>query len=110
MRSPDDYFERDEDGIRLKGPRMWLEDILDLYLQGLSPEHIVDEHHFPTLSREEVEAAIAYYKAHRTEVDTYLAQQRAEAAVREEHAAATTQAQRLRSLLEERRRNRAPST
>lgn len=25
MRHPDEYFERDEDGIRLKGHRIWLD-------------------------------------------------------------------------------------
>lgn len=26
MRHPDEYFERDEDGIRLKGHRIWLDE------------------------------------------------------------------------------------
>jgi hypothetical protein len=30
MRPPEDYFERDEDGIRLNGHRMWLEVILEI--------------------------------------------------------------------------------
>lgn len=45
MRPAEGYFERDEDGIRLKGHRIWLENILDLYKAGLSPEQIRDEDH-----------------------------------------------------------------
>jgi uncharacterized protein (DUF433 family) len=108
MRPPEDYFERDEDGIRLKGHRMWLEDILELYASGLAPERIVDEEHYPTLALDEVEAAIAYYVAHQAEVEAYLEQQRAEAEARErladEHPSPT--ALRLRAILEKRRRSR----
>ncbi len=109
MRSPDDYFERDEDGIRLKGHRMWLEDILDLYLAGLTPDQMIDEEHFPTLTLDEVEAAVAYYHTHRVEVEAYLEQQRAEAEAREQLAneRPSATALRLRAILEERRRNRA---
>jgi uncharacterized protein (DUF433 family) len=110
MRSPEDYFERDDDGIRLKGHRMWLEDILELHAMGLSPRQIIGEQHFPTLSLEEVEAAIAYYSVHKDEVDVYLEQQRAEAKAREELAEShpSAVARHLRRILEERKRDRAP--
>lgn len=109
MRSPEDYFERDEDGIRLKGHRMWLEDILELHAMGLSPTQIIDDQHFPTLTRDEVEAAIAYYAAHSIEVDAYLVQQRADAEARERAAGAHESALHLRRLLEERKRAQTPS-
>jgi uncharacterized protein (DUF433 family) len=68
-RRPEDYFERDEDGIRLKGHRMWLENILDLYQAGMTTELVA--HEYPTLKLDEVEAAVAYYHAHMAEVDEY---------------------------------------
>lgn len=110
-RPPEDYFERDEDGIRLKGHRMWLENILDRYKAGLTPEQIIDGDHFPTLTLDEVEAAIAYYHAHMAEVDAYMEQQRREAEERERAADANPSPLqlRLRALMEERRRTHRAS-
>ena len=47
------------------------------FLQGLSPETIAGEC-FPTLTLEETYGAIAYYLAHRQEIDAYLNQADAE--------------------------------
>jgi uncharacterized protein (DUF433 family) len=109
MRPAKDYFERDEDGIRLKGHRIWLENILDLYKAGLSPERIRDEDHLSTLTPDEVEAAITYYHTHTSDVEAYLARQWQEAKERErvadEHP--SSYALRMRTLLEERRRSGA---
>lgn len=59
-RQPDDYFERDEDedGIRLKGHHIWLEDVLGMYLSGMTPEQIAADYY--TMSLEEAQAAVAY--------------------------------------------------
>ena len=46
---------------------IWLEDVLGMYLDGMTPEQIAAEYY--TVSLEEAQAAVAYYKAHRAEVD-----------------------------------------
>ena len=102
MRPPEDYFERDEDGIRLKGHRIWLEHLLTLYLAGMTPEQIVAE--YPTVTLDEAQAAIAYYSAHQAEVEAYLEQQRAEGEAREQQANTqpSPHAARLHTILVER--------
>ena len=109
MRQPEDYFERDEDGIRLKGHRMWLENIIDLYKEGLSAEQMVDDDHFPTPTLDEAQAAIAYYHAHTPGVEAYIEQQQREAEEREREADKhiSAHALRMRALLEERLRGQA---
>ena len=74
--APEDYFERDQDGIRLKGHRIWREHLLALYLASMSPEQIIAE--YPTVKLAEAQAGIAYYQAHQPEVEAYLEQQHAE--------------------------------
>ena len=110
MREPASYFERDADGLRLKGHRIWLEDILGLYLDGLTAEQIVDGDHYPTITLDEAQAAIAYYHERPAEIDAYLAQQQADAEARERSAIAqpSERASRLRALLEERERHETP--
>ncbi len=66
----EDYFEFEDDAIRIKGHRIWLEHILDYYHEGYTPEQIACE--FPGLSLDKVYAAITYYLARRAEVDNYL--------------------------------------
>jgi len=45
------------------------------FLEGLSPESIVDS--FDTLTLEEVYGALAFYLGHRDDIDTYLKQSEA---------------------------------
>ncbi len=67
----EDYLEfAQPDIIRIKGHRIFLEDILERWLRGYSPEHIV--HELPTLTLEEVYASITYYLHNRLEIDAYL--------------------------------------
>lgn len=66
-----DYVEKQEAGYRVKGTRVSLDSVVIAFLQGLSPETIVAEC-FPMLNLEQVYGAIAYYLAHRVEIDTYL--------------------------------------
>lgn len=47
-----------------------MESIIFLFLDGASPETIVDE--FPTLSLEQVYGAITLYLADRAKIDAYL--------------------------------------
>jgi uncharacterized protein (DUF433 family) len=71
---PEDYLEfLGPEVIRLKGHRIGIEHVVELHRAGQSPEQI--RRSFPTLSCEEIDAAIAYYLRHRAEVDAYLARQ-----------------------------------
>src|SRR5262245_28986919 len=81
---PEDYLEfLGSEVIRLKGHRIGIEDVVELHRSGRSPDQIRQT--FPSLSREEVDAAISYYLRHQSEVDAYLARQEAimERALRE---------------------------
>src|SRR5262245_46090262 len=63
-------------GIRVSGTRVTLDTILACYQQGDTPEDIHTG--FPTVPLTDVYAVIAYYLAHRDEVDTYLKQRQEE--------------------------------
>jgi uncharacterized protein (DUF433 family) len=65
------YVEKYEHGYRIIGSRVSLDSIVYAFRDGLSPETIAIDC-FPTLSLEKVYGAIAYYLAHRNEVDQYL--------------------------------------
>ncbi|MEB3883367.1 DUF433 domain-containing protein [Lyngbya sp. CCY1209] len=67
----EDYLEFiDPDEIRLKGHRIGIEDIIKYYLDGYTPEQILQE--LPTLNLEKIYAAIAYYLHNRFLLDAYL--------------------------------------
>jgi uncharacterized protein (DUF433 family) len=67
----EDYFEfLDPDDIRIKGHRIGIDDVIDYYLQGYSPEQILEE--LPTLNLEKVHATITYYLHNRAEMDAYM--------------------------------------
>lgn len=56
--------------LRVGRGRVMLELVIHAYLQGESPSDIIEM--YPALELGEVFAVIAYYLAHRTEVDEYL--------------------------------------
>ncbi|WP_374688272.1 DUF433 domain-containing protein [Promineifilum sp.] len=67
----EDYLDFVEpDVIRIKGHRIGLEDVIDLYHQGYSAEQVALE--FPSLTLEEIYATFAYYLHNKAEVDAYL--------------------------------------
>ena len=67
----EEYFEViSPDEIRLKGHRINIEHIVERYEAGMSPRDIVAD--LPSLSLEEVFAALAYYLHNRAAVDAYL--------------------------------------
>jgi uncharacterized protein (DUF433 family) len=69
---PKEYLEfAGPDEIRIKGHRIGLEDVVDLYQEGYSVEQIGEE--FPGLPREKIDAAVTYYLTHQAAVDAYLA-------------------------------------
>jgi uncharacterized protein (DUF433 family) len=67
-----EYIEKIQDGYRISGSRISLESLIVPFLDGASPESLVDE--FPTLSLEQVYGAITCYLASRAEFDEYLKQ------------------------------------
>ena len=86
-----DYVDQHDGGYWIAGTRVSLDSAVYAFLDGHSPESISES--FPTLTLEEVYGAIAYYLAHRAEIDAYLKQSEAE------FAAFCTQARAAHPLL-----------
>lgn len=74
-----DYVTYANGGYRISDTRVSLDSVVYAFLNGLSPESIVDS--FPILTLEQVYGAITYYLAHQAEIDTYLRQGEADFAV-----------------------------
>jgi uncharacterized protein (DUF433 family) len=67
----EDYFDfLAPDDIRIKGHRIGIDDVLAYYLDGYAPEEIAAN--LPTLSLEQIHAAITYYLRNRAAMDAYL--------------------------------------
>jgi uncharacterized protein (DUF433 family) len=71
------YINQRESGYWVGDSRVSLDSVVISFLQGFSPETIATEC-FPVLTLEQVYGAIAYYLAHRPEIDAYLQQSEAE--------------------------------
>ncbi len=68
----EDYLDiQSNDDIRIRGHRIGLEQIVDLYQQGYTPEQIMLE--FPGLELEKIYGVITYYLHNQAEVDAYVA-------------------------------------
>ena len=68
----------DEDGVvRIASTRVTLDTLVRAFHDGCTPEEIASR--YPSLELAEVYAVIAHYLAHRTEIDTYLAERGAQA-------------------------------
>jgi uncharacterized protein (DUF433 family) len=67
------YVETHGGGYWVSGTRVSLDSVVLAFLEGLSPETIASEC-FPTLTLGQVYGAIAYYLAHRAEIDAHLKQ------------------------------------
>lgn len=65
-----EYIERRNGGYYLVGSRVSFESVIHPFLDGASPESIVED--FPTLSLEQVYGAITFYLANRAEINAYL--------------------------------------
>jgi uncharacterized protein (DUF433 family) len=90
----------DESGaIRVGQTRVLLELVIHAYYLGETPEGIVDS--YPTLKTADVYAVIAYYLAHRAEIDEYVRQRdaQAEQVIRDLEANLTPAARALRTRL-----------
>jgi uncharacterized protein (DUF433 family) len=71
-----DYVEQRDEFYWITGTRVSLDSVVYAFLEGLSPESIVDS--FDTLTLEEVYGAIAFYLGHRDTIDAYLKQSEAQ--------------------------------
>jgi len=67
-----EYVEKRDGGYYVVGSRVSLESVIYDFLDGTSPESIVES--FPTLSLEAVYGAITFYLANRKEIDAYFAE------------------------------------
>ncbi len=67
----EDYFDfLEPDVIRIKGHRIGIEDVIEMYHEGYSAEQVAL--HFPTLTLEEIYAAFTYYLHNKSDMDAYL--------------------------------------
>jgi uncharacterized protein (DUF433 family) len=71
-----EYVEYRDSGYWIAGTRVSLDSVVYAFLEGLSPESIMES--FDTLTLEEVYGALAFYLGHRDDIDTYLRQSDAE--------------------------------
>jgi uncharacterized protein (DUF433 family) len=71
-----DFLVQDRHGyIYLRGHRIGLRSLLDLYNKGYNPEMLHE--HFPTLALALIHAVIAFYLENQAEIDEYLHRSRA---------------------------------
>jgi uncharacterized protein (DUF433 family) len=101
----EDYFEfLDPDDIRIKGHRIGIDNVIDYYLQGYSPEQILDE--LPSLNLEKIYATLTYYLHNKDEVDAYMNRLNAwrEERYKEWAANPSPLIQRLRAIREQKAR------
>ena len=71
-----EYVQKQHDVYRITGTRVSLDSIVYAWWAGQSAETIAQS--FQVLTLEQVYGAIAFYLAHREEIDGYLEQQRAD--------------------------------
>ena len=70
------YVAKRDGGYWVGATRVSLDSIVYDFLDGMSPDSIAEN--FPVLTLEEVFGALAFYLAHREEVDAYLRETDAE--------------------------------
>ena len=103
MSEPQSYvFTTEFGGMRITGSRVSLDSVVYAFHEGHSPEAIRAQ--YPALTLEQIYGAIAYYLAHREQVDAYLRQQeqRWEQLRAQQEANPSPAMQRLRALMRER--------
>ncbi|NET91497.1 MAG: DUF433 domain-containing protein [Kamptonema sp. SIO1D9] len=67
----EDYFNfLSPDDIRIKGHRLGIDNVLEYFLDGYTPEEIAAI--YPELQLEKIYATITYYLHNRSEIDAYL--------------------------------------
>jgi uncharacterized protein (DUF433 family) len=97
-----DYIERREAGFYIVGSRVPIDAVVWEYWNGEEPQCI--QSHYPTLTLEQVEGAIAFYLSHRDEVDKVIEERkRAE----EAYFAANPNPPEVKAIFERMRRQMA---
>ena len=96
-----EYIEQLEGVFHVAGSRVSLDSLVYLFQEGASTETIREE--FDSLTLEQVYGAIAFYLAHQSEMDAYLAEQRRRWSEMEKTA--TPPSLELREKLERARHN-----
>lgn len=99
----EEYFEfLDPDDIRIKGHRIGIDNVLNYYFKGCSPEDILE--HFPSLNLEKIYATLTFYYHNKTEIDSYLQRVKdwKERHYQEALAHPTPQRQRIQKIIEQR--------
>ena len=81
---PTEYVQKLHDVYRITGTRVSLDSIVYAWWAGQSAETIAQS--FQVLTLEQVYGAIAFYLAHREEIDRYLEYQRADYEARRQAA------------------------
>lgn len=67
----EDYFDfLSPDDIRIKGHRIGIDNVLEYFIEGYTPEEIAAI--YPSLNLEKIYATITYYFHKRAEIDAYL--------------------------------------
>ncbi len=65
-----DYVEYVNESYRIAGSRVSLDSVVYAFLRGESSDGIAES--YPALSLEQIHGALAFYLAHREEMDAYL--------------------------------------
>ncbi|MXZ00569.1 DUF433 domain-containing protein [Candidatus Poribacteria bacterium] len=66
-----DYFDFiDDTSIRIKGHRIYIDEVLEEHLKGKAPEEIL--YCFKNLPLEKIYATLLYYEVNKAEIDAYL--------------------------------------
>jgi uncharacterized protein (DUF433 family) len=74
MSDSSEIIRTDQFGVmRIADTRISLDSVVIAFLQGHSPATIQQE--YPSLTQEQVNGAIEYYRAHRNDVEDYLRRQ-----------------------------------
>jgi uncharacterized protein (DUF433 family) len=71
-----EYIETRNGGYYIAGTRISLDSVVCAFLDGASPESILQS--FPLLTLEQIYGTITYYLANRSEIDAYLKEQEAD--------------------------------
>jgi len=66
-----------DDVVRVGGTRVTLDTVVAAFLEGATPEEIVQQ--YPTLNLGDVYSVLGYYLRHPSEVNAYLEQRKAQA-------------------------------
>ncbi|MGO9262377.1 MAG: DUF433 domain-containing protein [Bryobacteraceae bacterium] len=72
MGAPKEYVRTIEGGYRVGDTRVSLDSLVYLFSEGMSAESMAEC--YPALTLEQVHGALAFYLAHRKEIDAYLAE------------------------------------